>query len=344
MEDINICICLSCFFSSVQFSYSVVYDSLWPHGLQHARPPCPSPQLPEFTQTHVHWVNWCHPTISSSVTPFSSRLQSFPTSGSFPRSQFFSSGGQSIGVSASTSVPPVNIQDWFPLEWTGWISLQAKGLSRIFSNTTVGEASILWHPTFFIVWLSHPYMTTGRTMALTTWAFVDKVMSLLFNMLSRLVISFLPRSKCLLILWLQSPSAVILEPQKIKSATVSTVSPPICHEVMGSDAMVLVVWMLSFKPTFSFSSFTFIKRFFSSSSLSALRVVSSAYLRFLIFLPAILIPACASSSPEFFMMYSAYKLNKQGNNIQPWCTPLPIRNQSVVPCPVLTIASWKHFY
>ena len=115
-------------------------------------------------------------------------------------------------------------------------------------------------------------------------------------MLSRLVITFLPRSKCLLISWLQSPSAVILEPRKIKSATVSTVSPSISHEVMRPDTMILVFWMLSSKPTFSLSSFTFIKRLFSSSSLSAIRVVSSAYLRLLIFLPAILTPVCASSS------------------------------------------------
>ena len=163
-------------------------------------------------------------------------------------------------------------------------------------------------------------------------------MSLPFNMLSRLVITFLPKSKCLLISWPQSPSAVILEPPEIKSASVPTVSPSICHEVMGPDAMILVFWMLSFKPTFSLSSFTFIKRLFRSS-LSAIRVVSSAYLKLLIFLPAILIPACASSSPEFLMMYSAYKLNKQGDNIQPWRTPFPIWNQSVVPCPVRTVAS-----
>ena len=168
-------------------------------------------------------------------------------------------------------------------------------------------------------------------------------MSLLLNMLSRLVITFLPRSKCLLISWLQSPSVVILEPRKIKSDTVSTVSPSISHEVMGPDAVVFVFWMLSFKPTFSLSSFTFIKRLFSSSSLSAIRVVSSAYLRVLIFLQAILIPACAYSSPVFLMMYSAYKLNKQGDNIQPWRTPFPIWNQSIVPCSVLTVASW-HAY
>ena len=133
-------------------------------------------------------------------------------------------------------------------------------------------------------------MTTGKTTALTRRTFVGKVMSLLFNMLSRLVITFLPRSKRLLISWLQSPSAVILEPEKRKSVTVS-VSPSVCHKVMGPDAMIFVFWMLSF----SLSSFTFIKRLFSSSSLSAIRVVSSAHLRLLIFLPEILIPDCASS-------------------------------------------------
>ena len=134
---------------------------------------------------------------------------------------------------------------------------------------------------------------------------------------SRLVITFLPRSKRLLISWLQSPSAVILEPPKIQSDTVSTVSPSISHEVMGPDAIIFVFWMLSLKLTFSLSSFTFIKRLFSSSSLSARRVVSSAYLKLLIFLLAILIPACGSSSPALLVMYSAYKLNKQGNNVQP---------------------------
>ena len=130
-------------------------------------------------------------------------------------------------------------------------------------------------------------MITGKTIALTRQTFVSKVMSLLFSMLSRLVIAFLPRSKCLLISWLQPPSAVILEPQKIKSDTVSIVLPSICYEVMGPDAMILVSWMLSFKPTFSVSSFTFIKRLFSSSSLYAIRVVSSAYLILLIIHPAI---------------------------------------------------------
>ena len=125
----------SCF-SSVQFSCSVVSNSLWPHGLQHARLPCSSP-TPGACSNSCPSSQWCHTTISSSVIAFSSCLQSFPTSGSFPKSQFFASGGQSIGVSASASVHPMNIQDWFPLGLTGWISLQSKGLSRVLSNTTV---------------------------------------------------------------------------------------------------------------------------------------------------------------------------------------------------------------
>ena len=183
-------------------------------------------------------------------------------------------------------------------------------------------------------------MTTGKTIALTRWTFVGKVMSLLFN---RLVITFFPRSKCLLISCLQSPSTMILEPPKIKSLTLSTVSPPICHEVMGPDAKILLFWMLSLKTTFSLSYFTFLKRLFSYSSLSAIRVVSSAFLRLLIFLPAVLIPAYASSSLAFPMMYSAYKLSKQGDNIQPWHIPFPILNQSVLPSPVLTVASWSAY-
>ena len=187
--------------------------------------------------------------------------------------------------------------DWFHL-------LVVQGILKSLLQHHSSKASILWCSAFYIVQLLHTYMTTGKTIALTGWTFVGKVMSLLFNMLSRLVITFLPRSKHLLISWLQSPSAVILEPPKIKSAIISTVSPSVCHEVMGLDAIVLVFWILSFKPTFSLSSFTFIKRLFSSSR-SAIRVVSSAYVRLLIFLLAILIPACTSSSPVFLMMYFA---------------------------------------
>ena len=227
------------------------------------------------------------------------------------------------------------------MDWLDLLAVQGTLESLLQHHSS--KVSILQHSAFFIVQLSHPYMTTGKSIVLTRWTFVGKVMSLLFNMLSKLVITFLPRSKCLLISLLQSPSALILEPRKIKSDTASTVSLCICHEVMGPDAMILVFWMLSFKPTSSLSSFTFIKRLFSSSSLSAIRVVSSAYLRLLILLLATLISACASYSPAFLMMYSAYKLNKQGDNIQPWRTPFPIWNQSVVPCPVLMVASWPEY-
>ena len=185
-------------------------------------------------------------------------------------------------------------------------------------------------------------MTTGKTIALTRRTLVSKEMFLLLNIF-RLVITFFPKSKCLLISWLQSPSVVIVKPKNINSDSVSTVSPSISHEVMGPYAMIFIFWMLSFKPTFSHSSFTFIKRLFSSSSRSAISVVSSAYLRWLIFLLAILIPAYVSSSPEFLIMYTAYQLNKQGDNIQPWRTPFPIWKQSVVPCPVLTVASWRAY-
>ena len=201
---------------SVQFSCSVVSDFLGPHGLQHARLPCPSPTPGVFS----NWCplsQWCHPTILFSVVPFSSRLQSFPASGSFQMSQLFTSGGQSIGVSASAGVLPTNILDWFPLGWTGLISLKSKGALKSLLQHHSSKASILQCSAFFIVQLSHPYMTAGKTIALTRWTFVGKVMSLLIDMLSRLVIAFLPRSKHLLILWLQSPSAVILEPPKIKS-------------------------------------------------------------------------------------------------------------------------------
>ena len=153
-------------------------------------------------------------------------------------------------------------------EYPGLISFRMDLLDLLDVQETL--QSLLQHHSskvsaFFIVQLSHPHMTSGKTIALTRWTFVGKVMSLLFNMLSRLVITFLPGSKRLLISWLQSPSAVILEPPKIKSVTVSIVSPSVCHEVMGPDAMILVFWMLSFKPAFSLSPLTFIKRLFSSS-------------------------------------------------------------------------------
>ena len=175
-------------------------------------PPCPSPTPRVYSNScPLSW--WCHPAILSSVDPFSSCSQSLPASESLTMSQLFAWGGQSTGVSALASFLPKNNQGLSPSEWTGWISLQSKGLSRVFSNTTVQK-----HPFFGAqlssVQLSHPYMTTGKTIVLTRRTFVGKVMSLLLNMLSRLVMTFLPRSKRLLISRLQSPSAVILEPKR----------------------------------------------------------------------------------------------------------------------------------
>ena len=193
--------------------------------------------------------------ISSSVVPFSS----------FPGIRVFSSESVlhirwpkywsfSLGISPSNEYSGLIS---FRVDWLDLLAVQGtlKNLLQHHSS----KASILWHSAFFMVQLSHQYMTTGKTIALTRWTCVSKVVFLLFNMLSRLVITFLPRSQHLLMSWLQSPSAVILEPRKIKSTTVSTVSPSISYEVMGPGAMILVFWKLSFKPTFSLSSFTFIK-------------------------------------------------------------------------------------
>ena len=223
--------------------------------------PCP-PLSPGVYSNSCPLSHWCCLTTSSSVTA-SFCPQSFPASRPFPKSWLFTSGGQSTGASASTSVLPMNIQGWFHSGLTGLISLLSKELSRLFSSTTVwkhqffGGQSSLWSN-------SHLYMTTGKTITLTILTFVSKVIPLLFNTQSRFFIAFLLRSKGFLISWLKSPSAVILESKKIKSVTVSIVSPSICHEVMGLDAMILIFWMLSFKPTFSLSTFVLIKRPFSS--------------------------------------------------------------------------------
>ena len=216
---------------------------------------------------------WCYLTISSSPVPFSSCPQPFPASGSFPMSCLFASGGQRTGASASASVLPMKIQGWFLSGLTGLISLLSKGLSRVSSSTTIQKCQFFCTQTS--LWsYSHIHTSiTGKTIALTIQTFVSKVISLLFNTLSRFVTVFLPRSKHLLISWLQSPSAVILEPKKIKSVYFFLFC---LHEVMRPGVMVLILWMLSFKPAFPLSSFTLNKRFFSSSSLSAIRVVSSA--------------------------------------------------------------------
>ena len=190
-----------------QFSHTVVSDSLRPHGPQHARPACPSP-TPRVYPNSCPSSRWCHPTISSSVVPFFSCPQSFPALGSFLMSQLFASSGQSIGFSFNIS--PSNEHPGlisFRMDWLDLLAVQVTLKSLLQHHSS--KASILRCSAFFTVQLSHPYMTTGKTIALTRQTFVDKVMSLLFNMLSKLVITFLPRSKCLLISRLQSSSAVI---------------------------------------------------------------------------------------------------------------------------------------
>ena len=147
-------------------------DSLWPHESQHAKPPCPSP-TPRVHPDSRSSNQWCHPAISSSVIPFFSCLQSFPASGSFPGSQFFASGDESIGVSAPASVLPMNNQDWLLLGWTAWIFLQSKGLTSLLQHHS-SKASVHWLSAFFMMQLSHPYMTTGKTIALIRPNFVGK--------------------------------------------------------------------------------------------------------------------------------------------------------------------------
>ena len=294
---------------SVQFSHSVVSNSLWPHEPQHARPPCPSP-TPRVHPKPCPLNLWCHLTISSCHPRL--LLPSI-----FPSISFFSNKSD-LRIrwpkywSFSFNIRPSNEHPGlisFRMDWLDLLAVQ-RALNSLLQHHS-SKASILWHSAFLIIQLSYPCITTGKTIALTRRTFVNKVMSLLFNMLSRLVITFLPRSKHLLISWLQSASVVILESPKIKSDTVSTVSPSICHEVMGPDAVILVFWKLSFKPTFSLCSFAFIKRLFSSSLSAKKCVVICIY--------------------------------KQGDNIQPWRTPFPFWNQCVVPCPVLTVASWPAF-
>ena len=182
---------------------------LRPHESQHARPTCPSP-TPGVYSNSCPLSQWCHPAISSSVIPFSSCPQSLPASGSFSMSQLSASGGQSIGSISPSNEHPGLIS--FRVDWLDLFVVQGTLKSLLQHHSS--KASMLRHSAFFVVQLSHPYMTTVKTIALTRQTFVGKVMSLLFNMLSRLVITFLPRSNHLLISWLQSPSTVILEPKK----------------------------------------------------------------------------------------------------------------------------------
>ena len=249
-------------------------------------------QLLELTQTHVGW--WCHPTLI-----LCHPLLILPSI--FPRIRVYSN--ESVlrirwpeYWSFSFSISPSDEYSGlisFRMDWLDLLAVQGT-LKSLLQHHSL-KPSILQCSAFFIVQFSHPYMTTGKTIALTRRTFVGKVMSLLFNMLSRLIVAFLPRSKRLLISCLQSPSSVILEPKKIKSVTVSIVTPSVCHEVMRPVAMILVFCGLGFKPTFRLSASTFIKRLFSSL-FSAIRVVSSVYQRLLMFLPAVLIPACDSSN------------------------------------------------
>ena len=236
-----------------QFSHSVVSDSLWPRGLQHARPPCPSPTLGACSNSCPS-SRWCHLTISS--------CQSLLLLPSIFPSIFLVFSNESVFRSRwpkywsfSFSISPSNEHSGlisFRMDWLNLLAVQGTLKSLLQHHSS--KESILQCSAFFIVQLSHPHMTTGKAIALTRQTFVGKVMSLFFNMLSRLVITFLPRSKCLLISWLQSPSAVILEPPQNK---VSHCFPIYLPWSDGTRTMILVFWMLSFKPAFSLSSFTF---------------------------------------------------------------------------------------
>ena len=239
-------------FISVTQSCLTLCDPIESH---HARPPCPS-QTPGVYSNSCPSSRWCHPAMSSpsSPAPNPSSIRVFSNESTL-HMRWLKYWSFSFSISPSNEHTGLVS---FRMDWLDLLAVQGtlKSLIQHYSS----KASIFWRSAFLTVQLSHPYMTTGKTISLTRWTFVGKVMSLLFNMLSRLVITFLPRSKRLLISWLQSTSTVILEPAKLKSDTVSIVSPSISHEVMGPVAMILVFWMLSFKPTFSLSSFSFIKR------------------------------------------------------------------------------------
>ena len=303
-------------FSSVQsFSRVWLFATPWTAARQASLSITNSWSLPK----HMFIESWCHPATSSSVVPFSS----------CPMSQLFSNESTlrmrwpkywsfSFIISPSNEHPGLIC---FRMDWLDLLAVQG----TLQHHTS--KAPILQRSAFFTVQLSHPYMTTRKTIALTRQTFVGKVMSLLFNTLSRLVIAFLPRSKRLLISWLQSPPAVILEPKKIKSVTLSIVSPSICHEVIDFFTLLF---------HFHQEALQFLFTFCHKGGIICVYEVIDIF-------PAILIPACASSSPAFDMMYSAYKLNKQGDNMQPWHTPCPIWNQSIVPCPVLAVASWPAY-
>ena len=355
--------------------------SLWPHGPQHTKLPCPSWSLGVCSNS-CPLSRWCHSIISSSVASFSSYPQSFPASESFPVSWLFTSSGQRIGASALASVLPINIKDLFPLGLTGLISLLSKFPcsqefipASLFKSINSLALSLLYGPTLTSIhdyWKNHSFDYTHL---------FCKVISLLFNILSRFAIAFLPRSKNLLISWLQSPSAVILEPKKIKSVTVSTSSPSICYEVAGPDAMIVSLFlMLSFKPAFSPLSPSSrgslvllhilpLERchlhiwgcwYFSQQPWFQLGIHPARHFAWctlhhwlsghefeqtlgdnegkpgvLQFMGSQRVRHNLATEQQLYM-----KLNKWDDNIWPWQTPFSILNQSILPCLVLTVASW----
>ena len=299
-------------------------DSLLPHKLHHIWLPCPV-LYPQVCSTnhlvlcHHPRSQWCRPISLSSA------LLLLPSI--FP----------SIRVLSNKSALPIRWPKYWRISTSSSTAnselvssridcfslLAIQGTLKSFLQHHSSKTSIFQHSAFFMVQLSHAYMTTGKTIALTIRTFVGKVMSLLFSTLSRFVIVFLPRSKHLFILWLQSPSILILEPKKMKydSFHIFPIYLPESDRTVCYDLHFFETWVLSQLFTLLFHPH---QSLFSSSWLSAIRLVSSAYLRLLVFLSAILILACSSSSPEFHMIYSAYKFHKQDDNIQPWHTPFSI--------------------
>ena len=250
------------------FSRPFVSDSLWPHGWKHIRPLCPS-LSPKVCPSScpLHW--WCHPAISSSDILFSFCHQPFPASVTFPKSQVFAAETKILESQLQYRSFPWGFRVDFPSDWLVWSPCcprdsQESSPEPQFERINSVALCLLYGPALKTIcdhWEDH---------ILDYMGLVSRVLSLLFNTLSRFVIAFLPRSKRLLISWLQSPPTVILEPKKRKSVTTSKFSPSVCHEVMGPDAMILVFLIFSFKPALSVSSFSLIKRLFSSSSLSAI--------------------------------------------------------------------------
>ena len=293
-------------------------------------------QLSKFVQTHVHWVG-------DAIQPSNPLLSLSPPAFNLFTIRVFSNEAAlyikwpkywsfSFCISPSNDISKLIS---FRIDWFDLLAVQETLIS---SPKPPFKSINFWHSASLMVQCSHPYLTTGKTIALTRWTFVSKVMSLLFNTLSRFVTAFLPRSNSLFNFMPTVTIYTDFGAQENKVCHCCHCFPPICHEVMGSVAIIFIIWMLSFKPVFPFSFCTFIKRLFSSSSFSAIKVVSSAYQRLLIYLLAIVIPAYASSSPTFHMIYSTYMFNMQSDDIQPWQTPFPIWNQFVVPGLVLTVA------